>query len=57
MGATISELADIMAGLGCIDAINLDGGGSSEMIINGTIANILPGPERPLSNAILIIAK
>jgi exopolysaccharide biosynthesis protein len=34
-GATLYELATIMKDLGCIEALNLDGGGSSCMLING----------------------
>ena len=57
IGLTIPELIEIMQSLGCISAINLDGGGSSEMIINGKIANLTSGgSERPLSNAILIFS-
>lgn len=37
-GASLSEMADIAAELGVADAINLDGGGSAQMIINGTRA-------------------
>ena len=32
MGLTMSELADEMIALGCVDAINFDGGGSSTMV-------------------------
>lgn len=34
-GANLYELAKIMKDLGCIEALNLDGGGSSCMLING----------------------
>lgn len=34
-GANLYELATIMKNLGCIEALNLDGGGSSCMLING----------------------
>jgi hypothetical protein len=33
VGMTMIELADFMASLGCIDAINLDGGSSTEMAV------------------------
>lgn len=33
-GLVIDELARIMLGIGCTDAINLDGGGSSMMVVN-----------------------
>lgn len=34
VGATLAELAEIMRGLGCRDAMNMDGGGSSVMFVN-----------------------
>ncbi|MFP4369985.1 MAG: phosphodiester glycosidase family protein [Candidatus Kapaibacterium sp.] len=36
-GASLSELAQIMKKLGCHNAMNLDGGGSSMMFVNGDI--------------------
>ena len=38
-GATLTELAAIMKGLGCTDAVNFDGGGSTGMVINGKHLN------------------
>jgi Phosphodiester glycosidase len=38
-GVTLSELADILLSLGATEAINLDGGGSSAMVVNGALAN------------------
>jgi exopolysaccharide biosynthesis protein len=54
IGATLAELAEIMVSLGCISAINLDGGGSSEMIVDGHIKNNLNGAERKLANAFVV---
>jgi exopolysaccharide biosynthesis protein len=34
-GATLGQLAQIFKELGCIEALNLDGGGSSCMLVNG----------------------
>jgi len=34
-GASLVHLADIMVSLGCVEALNLDGGGSSCMLVNG----------------------
>ncbi len=34
-GATLPQLAQIMLDLGCVEAMNLDGGGSSCMLVNG----------------------
>ena len=36
---TLQELAQLMKELGCLDALNLDGGGSSIMIRDGNILN------------------
>lgn len=38
-GVTLTELADIMTGLGATTAYNLDGGGSSTMYFNGVVVN------------------
>jgi hypothetical protein len=53
-GASLKELAVIMAGYGCVDAINLDGGGSTTMALFGTVLNRpSDGTERKVSNGIL----
>ena len=39
VGLTLNELANIMKGLGCINAMNLDGGGSTVMFIKGQVVN------------------
>ena len=38
-GMTMTELAATMAALGCADAINLDGGGSASLIVDGRLVN------------------
>lgn len=38
-GPTMKEISDIMVGLGSWYAINLDGGGSSTTVLNGTLVN------------------
>lgn len=38
-GLTMQQLADYMKSLGCTEAINLDGGGSSVAVYNGKIVN------------------
>jgi len=38
-GATLTELQTILKGYGAVDAYNLDGGGSSSLIFNGSIIN------------------
>ncbi len=67
LGMTMDELADFMETLGCIDALNLDGGGSSTFVYQGQVINqpIGDGDEndhnlhvlRPVSDAILIMQK
>ncbi|WP_156156022.1 phosphodiester glycosidase family protein [Demequina maris] len=41
-GVTLTELAQIMLDLGATEAYNLDGGGSSTMVSDGTVVNV-PG--------------
>jgi hypothetical protein len=38
-GLTMAELAVAMAGLGAVEAINLDGGGSASLVIDGELVN------------------
>lgn len=38
-GLTLPELAQVMIDLGCVEAINLDGGGSSQMVVGGVGIN------------------
>ena len=60
-GLTMAELQQIMAALGCRDAINLDGGGSTTMVVRGAVVNhpsdngqFDADGERPVANAIVI---
>lgn len=57
-GATLSELADIMVSLGAVEALNLDGGGSSTMVVKGQ-KTIKPsdGAERSMPTAVIIKQK
>ena len=58
VGLTLNELASFMKSLGCINAINLDGGGSTVMYVNGSIVNKPPQPGGiALSNAVVISPK
>jgi hypothetical protein len=56
-GMTFPEMAEFMKEtLGCVHAVNLDGGGSTTMVADGEVANRpSDGKERPVSNAILIL--
>ena len=60
-GATMEEMQKIMLWLGCTDALNLDGGGSSTMVVRGRIVNhpcdnkaFDSEGERSVANAIII---
>lgn len=61
-GLTMIELAKLMLDLGCTDALNLDGGGSSTLWMEGKVINNTFGDqdeskgiktERPVSDAII----
>jgi hypothetical protein len=57
VGMSLEELARLLIELGAIEAINLDGGGSSTMAIDGKVVNHpsdVTG-ERPVSDAILVL--
>lgn len=65
-GMTMKELTDFMERLGCIEALNLDGGGSSTMVFEGKVINQPRGDEdegngqgvtRRVSDAIVIFKK
>lgn len=50
--ATVPDAAEVMKALGVKHALNLDGGGSSAMYING---GYVVGPGRSLPNAVVIV--
>lgn len=55
IGLTLKELAYYMQKLGCVNAMNLDGGGSTVMYVKGYIANKPPVKGGiALSNALII---
>ncbi len=57
-GMLLNELAEYLKKLGAKNAINLDGGGSSSMLVDNKIVNRpSDGKERPISNGILISKK
>ncbi len=55
-GATLTQEAQLLKELGCVEAINLDGGGSSCMLINGkeTIKPSDKEGERPVPGVFII---
>ena len=66
-GVTLAELAQLMLNLGAHDAMNLDGGGSSALVVRGAdgsprvlnspIDLYIPGRERPVANHLGIYFK
>lgn len=59
-GMNLSEAQELLLDIGCIDAINLDGGGSSTMWIKDRGVVNFPSDstgERPVSNVLLIIGE
>lgn len=57
LGMTLDELTDLMLSLDCRYAINLDGGGSTTMYLNGSVVNSPSdvGGERPVADALLVL--
>jgi exopolysaccharide biosynthesis protein len=55
VGMTLMELGAFMKSIGCVNAMNLDGGGSTVMYVNGAVVN---SPAQtggiPVSNAIVL---
>lgn len=58
-GCTLYEWADILVNqFGAVDAINLDGGGSAELIVHDKVVNSpSDGKERPVASALMIVPK
>ncbi|MDR0615944.1 MAG: phosphodiester glycosidase family protein [Synergistaceae bacterium] len=57
-GATIEETRWIARSLGLVNAINMDGGGSSQLVWRGLTINLpSDGKERPLPYALLMMPK
>jgi hypothetical protein len=58
-GVTLKEEAEILLNLGCVEALNLDGGGSSSLLVNGkqTIKPSDKGQERPVPGVFIIKRK
>lgn len=56
-GATLDELANLMIKLGLHDAFNLDGGGSTTMVVRNSVMNSpSDGNERSVSNCLLVVS-
>lgn len=58
IGMSLPELANFMIQLGCYQALNLDGGGSTTMVIGEKVINSPSDPtgERAVANALVILS-
>ena len=56
-GVTLPEAARVMRSLGARDALNLDGGGSSGMVVRGELVSRPSDPsgERAVSDGIFVL--
>ncbi len=58
VGMKLAELGQYMASLGCREAMNLDGGGSSAMwLLDGVVNSPSDEEERPVANGLIIVRK
>ena len=57
-GCTLLEMADLMRQFGAVEAVNFDGGGSSEIVAQGEILNKpSDGTERPVGSALALLPR
>ncbi len=56
-GVDLFELAELMQDFGCSEAVNLDGGGSSTLVIRHEVVNRPSDPTgpRPVANALVVV--
>ncbi len=57
VGMKLAELAEFMIGLGCTDAMNLDGGKSAQLLFNGRLMNSAQVGEDTVANSLLVVRK
>jgi hypothetical protein len=59
IGMSLTTLADLLLELGAVEAMNLDGGGSTTMVVHNKVVNKPSDQtgERPVSDAILVFSK
>ncbi len=53
-GMSLEELAALLTELGAVEAINLDGGGSTTMVVRDRVINMPSAGERAVASALLI---
>ncbi len=55
LGLTTADVAEVLLDLGCVEAINLDGGGSSCMLVNGKeTIKVSDGSQRAVASTVMI---
>ncbi|MGB9664516.1 MAG: DUF4623 domain-containing protein, partial [Ignavibacteria bacterium] len=59
VGMSLPELANYMKSIGCYNAVNLDGGGSTTMVVRNKVVNSPSDAagERPVANALLAVSE
>ncbi len=57
VGTTLPETAKIARSLGLVDAVNLDGGGSTTMVIDGKVVNRVSGAGQRLVSDAIVLAR
>lgn len=58
IGCTLAEMGALMKKFGAVDAMNFDGGGSSEMVLGGRVLNNpSDGAERSVGCALIVLKK
>jgi hypothetical protein len=59
IGMNLKDLSELLLSLGCMDALNLDGGGSSTLYYQGKVVNSPSDAtkDRPVSDAFVILRK
>lgn len=57
-GMSLPELADFMVGIGVYRGVNLDGGGSTTMVVRGAVVNSPSdaGGERSVANSLMVVS-
>lgn len=53
-GMTLKALAELMIAEGAVTAMNLDGGGSSAIVVGGQVLNEAESEQRPVSNVLVV---
>lgn len=57
-GLTLTEWAKLLIKMGAVDAVNLDGGGSSDLVLGGQVQNKpSDGSERAVGSALILMKK